>query len=70
MNLILLAACFLFFCHHHAPHKQHRVVKPRQDPCEQITKDYDSSVRRDDWVSRFPVKEQHRALVCLDKQGK
>lgn len=62
MKLIALAACFLFiFCQ--PPHRS--VTK--HSSCERFTKGYDSSVKRDDWVAQFPVKQQHRVLVCLDK---
>jgi hypothetical protein len=39
----------------------------KHSTCERFTKGYDSSVKRDDWVAQFPVKQQHRVLVCLDK---
>jgi hypothetical protein len=69
--MILLAACFLFFCSpvHHARH-HHVVTKPPQQSCEQITKDRDKWDRQDDWVSQFPVAQQHRVLQCLSKSKK
>lgn len=79
MKLILLSACFLFvFCHgprhKHGPRPQENVVSTRGKSCDQITKGFDSWANRDDWVSGFPVDQQHRALVCLDRleqaQGK
>lgn len=74
MNLIALTACFLFvFCHgpRHASVAKSSppVVVGQQDArgksCAQITKDFDGN--QDDWVSKFPVAQQHRVLVCLGK---
>ncbi len=80
----ILAVCFLLiFCgHHHAP--KHRAASPstetinngvktkvlsaRGKSCEQITRGFDSWGNQDDWVSEFPVEQQHRVLECLDKK--
>lgn len=78
MNFIALAACFmLIFCHgprhhKHAPRPQSNVVQQQDDTrdCDKITKGFDSWGNSDDWVSKFPVDQQHHALVCLDKLAK
>ena len=78
---ILLAVCFLFiFCHgrHHQPvaksYPQTNVGPNTRDvngqSCEQITKGFDSWGNQDDWVSEFPVAQQHRVLQCLEKLAK
>lgn len=61
MKIIALFACFLFFCQH-AP--QHRRVHSRS--CETILKGYDAG-NQDEFVKSFPVSEQHRVLVCIEK---
>lgn len=64
MKLILLA-CFLFFCQH-AP-----VHRARVAACDEVLKNFhDSWGNQDDFVSGFPIDEQHRVLVCLDKLAK
>ncbi len=80
MNLIALAVCFLFiFCppHHrvksHAP--QQDTVEPDQagrttrgQSCDQIVEGFDGN--SDGLVSQFPVNQQRRVLMCLDKLAK
>jgi len=63
MKIIALAACFLFFCSH-AP--SHRRVFSRVS-CDTILKDYDPA-NRDDFVKSFPLHDQHRVLVCIEKR--
>jgi hypothetical protein len=84
MNILLVAVCFLLvFCghgHHGHRHAQsaptaQTEVGPKQQnargrSCEQITNGFDSWGNQDDWVSEFPVDQQHRVLVCLDKLAK
>lgn len=66
MKAIALAACFLFFCPHASSHR------PARPPsCDTILKGFhDSWGNQDDFVSSFPIDEQHRVLVCLDKLAK
>jgi hypothetical protein len=81
---ILAVCFLLIFCgHHYAPKHRHapasstetiasgvktKVLNTRGKSCEQITRGFDSWGNQDDWVSEFPVEQQHRVLECLDKK--
>jgi hypothetical protein len=69
--MILLTACFLFFCPpvHHVVHRA-PVAAPKTQSCEQIIKGRELWDHQDDWVSQFPIAQQHRALQCLGKLKK
>ena len=65
----ILAVCFLLiFCVGHRHRHHTHVAKPHPQTCEQITKGSDSRGNQDDWVSEFPVDQQHRVLECLEKK--
>lgn len=67
MKTVLLAACFLFFCHAPVHHRHGQ----RPTSCDTILSGFhDSWGNQDDFVSGFPIDEQHRVLVCLDKLAK
>jgi len=84
MNILILAVCFLLiFCGHHPVKHRHAppdvtttkmtgvkgaLQDARGKSCEQLTKGFDSWGNQDDWVSEFPVAQQHRVLECLDKK--
>jgi hypothetical protein len=76
MQFVLITVCFLFLCHGHG-HKRQAVVSP----CNAITQAYEdfsyswsqgygSHVDRDQFVTRYPISQQHRVLVCLDQYEK
>lgn len=61
MKLVVLAACFLFFCQHAPSHR-----RVHSHACATILKDYDPN-DQDAFVKAFPVEQQHRVLVCIEK---
>jgi hypothetical protein len=64
----ILAACVLLMClfgHHHHGHVHARPV----DQCAMV-KGFNSWGNQDDFVRSFPLDQQHRVLVCLDKLAK